>query len=110
MFFCEFLQNILRGRDDLAFAILHWLRQEHLVEEDIAKLLGGVDVEAMPGISSHCSTRLSVDALSEIVDLNCQATRHVTKYSGVDANSHLLHPQKNRHKRLVDRVVNLEQR
>ena len=45
--FGEFFEYVLRGGDDLALAVLHRLGQQHLVEEDVAELLGGVDVEGV---------------------------------------------------------------
>ena len=42
----EFFEDVLRGGDDFALAVLHGLGEEHLVEEDVAELLGRVDVEA----------------------------------------------------------------
>jgi len=106
----EFLQNILRGRDHLALAILHRLRQEHLVEENIAQLFGRVDVEAMAGVSPHYGSSLCIDTLGEVVYFHGKAIGHLTKHSGIDADTSLLHPQQNRDKRLVDGVVDVEQR
>ena len=64
----EFFEDVLRGGDDLALAVLHGLGEEHLVEEDVAELLGGVDVEAVAGVG--------VDAFGEVVDLDGEARGH----------------------------------
>ena len=103
-------ENILRGRDDFALAILHRLGQQHLIEEDVAELFGRVDVEAMPGVSTHGGASLGVDALSEVIYFDGKAIRHLTEHSGIDADTNLFHPQKDRYKRLVDGVVDVEQR
>ena len=50
----ELFEDVLRGGDDFAFAVLHGLGEEHLVEEDVAELLGGVDVEAVAGCRTRC--------------------------------------------------------
>ena len=53
----EFFEDVLRGGDDLALAVLHGLGEEHLVEEDVAELLGRVDVEAVAGLGRRCVRR-----------------------------------------------------
>ena len=50
-----------------------------------------------------------IDPLSEIVHFNREAAGHRAEDSGANANARLLHPQKDRHKRLVDGVVDIEQ-
>ena len=56
----QLFEDVLRGGDDLALAVLHRLGQEHLVEEDVAELLGRVDVEAVAGLLVDLSARLSI--------------------------------------------------
>src|ERR1700730_16582196 len=98
MLFCELLQNILRRRYHLAFAVFHRLGKKHLVEEDIAQLFRRVDVEAMPGVSPHYGANLGIATLSEVVDFDGKAIRHLTQHSGIDTDTTLFHPQKDRHK------------
>src|SRR5260370_12551423 len=105
----KLLENVLRSRNNLALAILHRLRKEHLIEEDIAQLLRRVDVEAMPGVSPHCGASLSIDTLGEVVYFDGEAIGHLTEHRGIDTDTHLLHPQKDRDERLVDGVVDVEQ-
>src|ERR1700734_283043 len=57
----EFFENVLCSGDNLALAVFHRLGKEHLVEQNIAKLFGRVDVETMTGVS--------VDALGEVIYL-----------------------------------------
>ena len=45
----EFFEHVLRGGDDLAFAVLERLGQKHFIEEHVSELLGRVDVEAVAG-------------------------------------------------------------
>jgi hypothetical protein len=45
----QFLEHVLGGRDYLALAVFHGPRQVHPVEENITKLFGRVDIEAMAG-------------------------------------------------------------
>src|SRR5437879_11951628 len=97
----EFRENILRSRNNLALAILHRLRKEHLVEEDIAQLFRRVDVETMPGVSPHCGASLGIDTLGEVVYFDGEAIGHLTEHRGIDTDTNLLHPQKDRDERLV---------
>ena len=59
--------------------------EAHLVEEDVAELLGGVDVEAVAGAG--------VDALGEVVDGDGEAGGHFAEEGGVDADAVLLHAE-----------------
>src|SRR5271154_6491923 len=66
----ELFEDVLCSRDDLAFAILHRLRKEHLVEEDIAELFRGVDIETVSGIG--------VNAFGKIIYIDSKAIGHLT--------------------------------
>ena len=44
----QLFQDVDRGRNGFAFAVLHRLGQIHLVEEHVAQLLGRIDVELDP--------------------------------------------------------------
>ena len=98
--FGELFEDVLRGGDDLALAVLHRLGQEHLVEEHIAELLGGVDVEAMAGVG--------VDLLGEVVDLDGEARGHLAEELGVDADAGLLHAEEDGDEGQVDGVVDVD--
>ena len=95
----ELFEDVLRGGDDLALAVLHGLGQAHLVEEDVAELLGRVDVEAVAGVG--------VDALGEVVDLDGEAGGHLAEDGGVDADAGLLHAQEDGDEREIDGVVDV---
>ena len=43
----QLFQNVLCGGDDLSLAVLHGLGEKHFVEENVAELLGRVDVESL---------------------------------------------------------------
>ena len=95
----EFFEDVLRGGDDLALAVLHGLGELHLVEEDVAELLGRVDVEAISG--------LGVDALGEGVHLDGEARGHGGEDAGVDADAGLFHSQEDGDERQVHGAVDM---
>ena len=73
----ELFEDILRGGDDLALAVLRGLGEHHPVEEHVAELLGRVEIEAMAGGGE--------DALGEGVHLDGEARGHGGENAGVDA-------------------------
>ncbi len=96
----ELFEDVLRGGDDFALAVLHRLGQAHLVEEDVAELLGGVDVEAVAGVG--------VDALGEVVDRRRRGGEDMlAEEGGVDADAGLLHAQEDGDEGEVDGRVDV---
>ncbi len=81
----ELFEDVLRGGDDFALAVLHGLGEVHFVEEDVAELLGRVDVEAVAGFGE--------DALGEGVHVDGEARGHGGENGGVDADAGLFHAQ-----------------
>ncbi len=75
----QLFQHVLRRRHHLALAILHRLRQIHLVEQHIAQLLRRIDVESMP--------RLLENLLAHPLHLRRQRSRHQVQHSRVDAHA-----------------------
>ena len=95
----EVFEDVLRGGDDFALAVLEWLGEIHLVEEDVAELLGRGDVEAMAG--------RGVDALGEVVDLHAEACGLLAEEVEVDADAGLLHAEEDGDEWEVDGVVDV---
>ena len=87
------------GRDDFTLAVLGRLGQVHLVEEHVAELLGGVDVEAV--------ARAGIDTLGEVVDGDGEARTHLAQEITVDANAGLLHVQQDGDEREIELFIDL---
>jgi len=98
----EFFEDILRGGDDLALAVLGGLGEKHPVEEHVAELLGRVEIEAMAGGGE--------DALGEGVHLDGETRGHGGEDRRVDADAGLLHAQKDGDEREVHGAVEMEER
>ena len=92
----EFFQHIDRGGDDLSLAVLHWLGQLHLVEEYVAELLRGIDIEAVGFIASHSVADLFVDAFGKVIDLKGETSGHAAEEFGINAYAGLLHAEEDR--------------
>ena len=104
----ELFEDVLRGGDDFALAVLHGLGQVHLVEEDVAELLGRVDVEAVAGRlagGAWAASPAGEDALGEGVHLDGEARGHGGEDGGVDADAGLLHAQEDGDEREVHGLV-----
>ncbi len=59
--------------------------------------------------ASRCPLRASlfIDALGEVVDLDGEAVGHLVEDGGIDADSGLLHAQKDGDEREIDGVVDI---
>ncbi len=95
----QIFQNVLRGGDDLAFSILQRLGQVHPVEQDIAKLLRGVDIEAVP--------RAGVNPFGQVIDHHPQPGSHLAQQGQIHTNADLLHPQQHIDQRKIDDPINI---
>ena len=98
----ELLQHVLRGGDDLALAVLGGLGEGHAVEENVAELLGRVEIEAVAGLLEYL--------LGEGVHLDGEARGHGGEDRGVDADARLLHAQKDGDEWEVHGAVEVEER
>ncbi len=98
----EFFEDVLRGGDDLALAVLRGLGKKHPVEEHVAELLGRVEIEAM--------ARAGEDALGEGVHLDGEARGHGGEDSRIDADARLFHAQEDGDEREIHGAVEVEER
>ncbi len=98
----EFFEDVLRGGDDLALAVLAWLGEKHFVEEHVAKLLGRVEIEAVAGLLEYL--------FGEGVHFDGEARGHGGEDSRVDADAGLLHAQEDRDEREVHGAVEMKER
>ncbi len=96
----EFFEDVLRGRDDLALAVLERLWEAHFVEEDFAELLGGVDVELRVGEGVD----LLLEAGHEVGDVAVLLAEEV----GIDLATGLLHAEEDGDQGEVDLPVGFE--
>ena len=99
--FGEAFEDIDRRRDRLAFAVLHRLGQVELVEENVAELLGRIDVEFDAGEP--------VNFFGLGVNLALQAGRHFGESAGIDLHAGLFHAGEHWDEGKVDVFVELRQ-
>ena len=97
----QVFENIDRGRDRLALAILHRLGQPEFGEEHLPKLPRRVDIELLA-----CQ---SMDFPRPGVALLLQFHRHAAERRSIDLHAGGFHPRKDRSERQVDGVVDVDQ-
>ncbi len=97
----EIFQNVHRRRDHLALAVLHRLGQVQFVEENVAQLLGRIDVEFCPG--------LFVDLAGFDRTLAVQTHGKLTEDGGIDLDPGFLHPRQHRNERQIDLLIDVRQ-
>src|ERR1700733_2985425 len=97
MLFREAFEDIDAGRYLLSLAILHRNREAELVEEDVAELLGRVDVEL------ERATFVNVDRLR--VGFALQLYGHLAERGWIDLHAGSFHAREDRHEGRIDSFV-----
>ena len=97
----QLFQNIDRGRNHLAFAILYWLRKIQSVEQHITKLLGRIDIEFRPAAL--------INFLGFGFDLGFQSLRHFAQSCPIDCHTGLLHAGEDRNQGQINFVIQLQE-
>ena len=92
----QILQHVGAGGKCPGLALLA-AAQSHLVEQDLAQLLGAADVEALP--------RQPVDLILQPGHLLRECVRHALQHVGVDADARHLHLGQDRNHRAFQRVI-----
>ena len=100
MSFRQVFENIDRGRNSLALAILHGFGQIHFVKEHVAQLFWRIDVELASGAVIYFA-RFDVD-------FALQAGRHFFERFAVDFDPGFFHPCQHGHQRQIDFFIQLQ--